>query len=154
MEEKILITSKKSEQKSSNYTPTIIFAIITGIISYTGAFLEEELLIVFGAIFAFITILTVLANHKNNPGILTVTNKRVYGCTSRGERIDLPIDSITSVGLAPSYTIIIRTSSGSIKFSHLSNCNKYHKIISDMLIERQDKEKIQSTPQSIDQNVS
>lgn len=73
---------------------------------------------------------------------LTVTNKRVYGKTSFGKRVDLPLDSISAVGMGWFKSISVSTSSGRITFYAVSNRDEFHKAISDLLLSRQDKNTI------------
>lgn len=75
---------------------------------------------------------------------LTVTDKKVYGTITLGKRVDLPMDSISSV----SFTKILRgcgisTSSGKIHFFAMKNCKDIFEILSQCLIERQDKKVIE-----------
>ncbi len=75
---------------------------------------------------------------------LTVTNKRVYGQTSFGKRVDLPIDSVSAVGTSALKGISVGTSSGKIKFIFIKNQKEMHSVIGNLLKERQEKEKSQT----------
>lgn len=79
-----------------------------------------------------------LLNLLNNVSII-VTNKRVYGKTFFGTRIDLPLDSISAVGIKWYKGIRVSTSSGIITFPFVKNAMEIHQIISELLIERQNK---------------
>lgn len=68
---------------------------------------------------------------------LTVTDKRVYGKAAFGKRVDLPIDSVSSVGMSFPKCVSIGTSSGKISFELLKNQKVVHTAISQLLIERQ-----------------
>ena len=70
---------------------------------------------------------------------IAVTDKRVYGKTMFGQRVDLPIDSISSVGFGAFHGIYVGTSSGKISFSLILNNKEIHKAINDLLINRQEK---------------
>ncbi|MBE6691884.1 MAG: SHOCT domain-containing protein [Ruminococcaceae bacterium] len=70
---------------------------------------------------------------------LTVTDKRVYGRTAFGKRVDLPLDSISAVAVDWLKSIAVTTASGAIKFSMIKNRDEIHKTISNLLIERQNK---------------
>ncbi len=70
---------------------------------------------------------------------LIVTDKRAYGKTSFGKRVDLPLDSISAVKTGILKTIAITTASGAIKFSLISNRDEVHEALSNLLIERQSK---------------
>lgn len=105
-----------------------------------GIFLSVAIVALFYVI--GIVVKNLLANIK-----LTVTNKRVFGCTAFGKRVDLPIDAVAAVGLGKIFhSVIITTASGAIKFSFLSRYQLFHKEISKLLIERQNKASAVSTP--------
>lgn len=55
---------------------------------------------------------------------LTVTDRRVYGKTMFGVRVDIPLDSISSVGIGTMDTIIVASSSGRLKFIGVRNKEK------------------------------
>lgn len=80
---------------------------------------------------------------------LTITDKRVYGKVLFGIRVDLPLDSISSVGTSFLWGVDFGTSSGRIHFKFMSNKNKIHSTISDLLIERQKEEKTTKTSKHI-----
>lgn len=69
---------------------------------------------------------------------ITVTDKRIYGKAAFGKRVDLPMDSISAVGMTGLFKgIVVSSSSGAIKFWYIDNADKIHKAISKLLIERQ-----------------
>lgn len=70
---------------------------------------------------------------------LTVTNKRIYGISKFGKRVDLPVDSVSAVSLGMFKSLCVATSSGKIVFSLMSNRDEVHKCISNLIIERQEK---------------
>ena len=70
---------------------------------------------------------------------LIVTDKRVYGKAMFGKRVDLPVDSISAVGTSMLKGIAVASSSGRIKFLGISNRDEIHKVISDLLVGRQEK---------------
>ena len=72
---------------------------------------------------------------------ITVTDKRVYGTAAWGKRVDLPFDSISAVGTSMMQGISVATSSGAIKFKFIKNFKDIHSAISQLLLERQGKEK-------------
>lgn len=76
---------------------------------------------------------------------LVVTDKKVYGKTSWGKRVDLPLDSISAVGTAILKSIAVTTASGSIKFSLITNRDEIHSVISKLLAERQENNKKPAT---------
>ena len=75
---------------------------------------------------------------------ITVTNKRVYGNAAFGKRVDLPLDSISSIGTSAYKGIYVATSSGRIKFVGIENRDKIHENVSKLLIKRQNKEIIKT----------
>lgn len=72
---------------------------------------------------------------------LTLTNKRVYGKVLFKKRVDLPLDSISSIGTSSLGGIYFGTSSGKIHFKFMKNKNQIHSAINNILIERQNSEK-------------
>lgn len=74
----------------------------------------------------------------NGTGI-TVTDKRIYGVAKFGKRVDLPVDSITSIGVGLFNSISIATASGQLVFGLLTNRNEVQEAISKLLVERQKK---------------
>ena len=76
---------------------------------------------------------------------IVVTDKRVYGKTI-GKQIDLPLDSISSVGTSWLKGIAVGTSSGRIKFLGISNRNEIYEAIKKILADRQTKETKASAP--------
>lgn len=71
------------------------------------------------------------------PVEMTVTTERVYGTGSWGKKVDLPIDTISSISSSILGGIIIGTSSGRIKFAGLGNKKEIYRCISDLLVARQ-----------------
>lgn len=71
---------------------------------------------------------------------LTVTDKRVFGCTKFGKRVDLPLDSVSALALSPLNGVAVTTASGAIKFILIKNSTDIHYNISRLLVERQKKE--------------
>lgn len=77
---------------------------------------------------------------------IVVTDKRVYGKTSFGKQVDLPLDSISAVGTSVFKGIAVGTSSGKIKFLGISNRDEVYEEIKKILADRQEKEiKVKST---------
>lgn len=69
---------------------------------------------------------------------IIVTDKRIYGKTIGGKRIDLPIDKVSAVS---SFKLVkgitVSTSSGKISFALLKNSSEIREEISKLLISRQ-----------------
>ncbi len=82
---------------------------------------------------------------------LTVTDKRVYGKAIFGRHVDLPLDKISAVGLAWPKAISVATSSGRVTFFEIINRDEIYECINNLLIERQNKPKIEETKQDIHQ---
>lgn len=77
---------------------------------------------------------------------LVLTNKRMYGKNTFGRRMDLPVDSITSVSTTKLLKgLRVATSSGTIKFYNLANLKDFHKETANLLIERQNVKKVSET---------
>lgn len=72
---------------------------------------------------------------------ITVTDKRVYGTTATGKRVDLPFDSISAVATSWFKGIAVATSSGKINFKMIANRDDIHKQLSKLLINRQSNKK-------------
>lgn len=82
---------------------------------------------------------------------LIVSNKRVYGETSFRKRVDLPLDSISAVGVGSFKGIAISTSSGRINFKAIGNRDEIYTVISQLLVDRQEQKNrpyTQEIPQS------
>lgn len=74
---------------------------------------------------------------KNKDNALTVTNKRIYGRSSFGKQVDLPLNSISSVSSSGKTTLHFLTSSGKVSFGNVENSDEIFQIVSKMLVERQ-----------------
>jgi len=69
---------------------------------------------------------------------LTITDKRIYGSTAWGNRVDLPVDSVSAVATIRRWKgISIATSSGKISFLLIKNADELYSIVNNLLIERQ-----------------
>lgn len=68
---------------------------------------------------------------------LTVTDKRVYGMGVFGKRVDISLDSISAIDSLSFFKgISIKTSSESIKFFGMKNCDDIYDILNKLLEER------------------
>lgn len=76
---------------------------------------------------------------------ISVTDKRVFGRSLFGKRVDLPMDAISAVGTSFLSGISVSTASGAIRFFCIKNNGEIHKAISDLLLERQSKPKAEAT---------
>lgn len=85
--------------------------------------------------------------YKNNK--IVVTNKRVYGTAAFGKRVDIPIDSISSIGTLFYNTVSVASSSGMIKFAGLENADELYKELTKITLNRND-EKVEETEKTTD----
>lgn len=93
-------------------------------------------------IYAFFTllpffILNIMAYYYLYATDIVVTNMRVYGKATFGKRVDLPLDSISAVGLSFWQGIDVGTSSGRIHFKNILNNNEVLTEISKLINNRQ-----------------
>lgn len=69
---------------------------------------------------------------------LTVTDKRVYGRTAWGKRVDLPVDSISAISTASLLRgVTVATSSGKISFLMIKNAREIYSSLNELIITRQ-----------------
>lgn len=68
-----------------------------------------------------------------------VTANRVYGHAAFGKKVELPVDSITAVGLARLNAISVSTPSGRINFAGIDNKEEIYDEINKLLVHRQNK---------------
>lgn len=69
---------------------------------------------------------------------LTVTDKRVYGKTAFGARVDLPVDAVSAIATVRLLKgVAVSTSSGKISFLIIKNADEIYSVVSDLLIKRQ-----------------
>ena len=69
---------------------------------------------------------------------LTITDKRIYGKVAWGKRVDLPVDSVSATATINLLKgVSVSTSSGRISFLVIKNAEAIYKVISNLLIERQ-----------------
>ena len=101
-------------------------------------FSRYGILCFFGALVFFI-ILGLVFYCTARKVTLTVTDKRVYGTTAFGKRVDLPLDMISAVGTGMFKSIAVTTTSGTIRFSFVENRDSIHAAISQLLVDRQNK---------------
>lgn len=154
MEEKEIIKGKKN---FSNVLKICILFSILGLILtiavYTNVRFSSGNLVeaIFYSIptFLFFLFLNIMIYNSLYKVDIIVTNKRVYGKTMFGKRVDLPLDSISAVGLSFLYGIDVGTSSGRIHFKNIENNNEVFSKISELLNARQ-KAKVKSFNSNIE----
>lgn len=89
------------------------------------------------AIGAVIALCGLIIIFKSRGSGLYVTDKRVYGKTLLGKRVDIPLDSISSLSLTNLLSgVSVASSSGVISFLFVEEYQKIYKIMSDLLIKR------------------
>ena len=138
MEEKIIIKNKRYEPKQA----ILGVWIMMGAIILNSAFWwcnDEEII---GVVLVSLTvggIVSALLYLLMSSIEIVVTSKRVYGKTNLGNSVDLPMDSISSVGSTWFNGIFVATSSGRIFFLFVKNAEEIHSAIRRLLIERQEK---------------
>lgn len=72
---------------------------------------------------------------------LVVTDKRVYGKAFPGKRVDIPIDSISSVGKGSLNSIRVASASGRILFTFLQDSETAFEEVNKLLVSRQERAK-------------
>jgi len=144
MDEKILIKTErlKITINTFKYPFLAVFVCLT----FLGIFLPKN-----GNFLLFVTLPAILVAlvfsgtlllfrwiiSKNQ---LIVTDKRISGKAAFGKQIDLPIDSISSVGTIKLIKgLSISTASGNVSFWGIGNRDEIYKVISDLIIARQTK---------------
>lgn len=83
-------------------------------------------------------------------GLLTeisVSDKRVFGRDAFGKRVDLPMDSISSVRTSANKGIVVSSFSGTVKFPYLRSQKSVYDAISNLLIARQNKPEVAQVTQ-------
>lgn len=66
---------------------------------------------------------------------IIVTERRVYGVARFNSRVDIPLDSITSIGMRGlDKCISVASSSGLIKFIYIKNNSEIHKVVSELIL--------------------
>lgn len=72
---------------------------------------------------------------------LTVTDKRVYGTAAFGAKINLPIESISTVGTGSFHEIRIATTSTRISFHGIKNRDAIHEALKELKINKEYRKK-------------
>ena len=98
----------------------------------------------FGVIFIF-SLLRYLYARKMH---IVVSDKRVYGESVFGRKVDLPIDSISAIGKKWFKGIGVATSAGKIVFFGFKNRDEIYETVSNLLVKRQSANQAMNTTQS------
>ncbi|MCQ2404631.1 MAG: SHOCT domain-containing protein [Clostridia bacterium] len=154
MEDKIIIKSEKYEVKNI-FKYTLIFGVVFFVLMFFGHLgdgleyyfdwdgllgaicLPEQL---WGQIFYSFLVPLFLAYviyQWLKSYELTITEKRAYGFAAFGRRVDLPMDSVSAIGLGWLKSIKITTASGKISFFLIKNRDEMYETMSKLIIERQ-----------------
>ncbi len=136
-DEKIIIKGK-----ADIYIIKYIIYLIT-FISIFFAFLKYKdfVLYVISYIIIAALICWILKNTMGKSEIY-VTNQRVYGKSVFGFRVDIPVDSITSVSLLSIIDLIrVSSSSSTIAFMFMPNSKEIHREINKLILNRTRKNK-------------
>lgn len=149
MDEKVIVRSETSGSKARTLIGGFIIAYLLGIITQ---FLVEgtillfpEATILFLICFLPYLVIFLIFLFKINSCELVVTDKRVYGKAAFGKRVDLPIDSVSTVATGMFSSVAVTTSSGGIKFYLLGNKDEIYEAISTLIVKRQDKSETVAT---------
>lgn len=147
MEEKILVKSEKS------YLFAFLFAWgipeVIGIILYLIDEWDEDAVIMYG-IFLVPLVCGCFAVWMFSNVELAITDRRAYGRASFGRRIDLPLDSITAIGMSFMKGIAITTASGSVKFGCIKNRDEIYEVVGKLLMERQTSKPVSNETSSVE----
>ncbi|MCD7778497.1 MAG: hypothetical protein LUH47_08345, partial [Clostridiales bacterium] len=81
---------------------------------------------------AVVVIAAIFAWFKLGKSELTVSNKRVWGKTDTGKKVDLPINQISSLSYSRFGTMKLNTENGTIKFRCLGNKGMVYTAISSL----------------------
>ena len=84
---------------------------------------------------------------------IVITNRRVFGKTLLGQRVDLPLDSISAVSLTNPLLagISVSTNSGRITFYLMSQREKAHKVLCDLINDRRKNTSIENHQSNADE---
>lgn len=165
MDEKVLVQGELGHIKKMRNTILIIGMILVGImaivtlglyfdysdfvlnygsspyVAYSVVQQKQLGVIISGVITACLLIICIVAASIVYNGLskilIVVTDKRVYGKAMFGKQVDLPLDSISALGMGMFSSIAVATSSGKITFWGISNRDEIHKAISGLLQNRQ-----------------
>lgn len=99
--------------------------------------------------FALFTVVAIIVYLGMKGYSLTVTDKRIYGKTWFGKRVDLPVDSVSATSTISLFKgVSVSTSSDKISFLLIKNANEVYTALNNLVINRQN-EKDKSNPTEI-----
>ena len=156
MENEKIIAKSSSNIKKSIRNIVLTLAIISGLIiivtiiyayeqdykkgfDYIFSFIDGSTYTFLGGVLVllFIPIILLIFKLLNEPE-LVVTDKRIYGITLTGKRVDLPISKVSAVGTGGFSRVSVSTSSGAISFSFIENQKELFEAISQLLIKKEE----------------
>lgn len=74
---------------------------------------------------------------------IVVTEDKVYGIAIFGNRVDIPLDSISAVNYFDLFSVVgVSSASDTIRFPFIPNAKEVHTKINELIINRQDNKKI------------
>ncbi len=88
-------------------------------------------------IFTVISVVLLIAGLAVIKTSVTVTDMRVYGKAVFGKRVDLPIDSVSSVSTGMFNAVAVATSSGKVNFIGIANRGEVYDAVNYLLMNRQ-----------------
>ena len=94
-----------------------------------------EMWVVIFALCCFITSVIVYFMMRNCK--IIITDKRIYGCSTFGKRVTLPLDKISAVSTNPWGFLTVATSSGKINFWLITNGEEVWELINSLITNRQ-----------------
>ena len=90
-----------------------------------------------GFVFLPVAAICLLVHLGTSKISIEVTDKRITGKAFWGRNVDLPLDSVSSIGRSWLKGIEIGTSSGKISFSFIKNAEEIRMAVNNLLIQRQ-----------------
>ena len=139
MSEKLLMESKVGNGKYFAFIISLIGIIMFPIgaeVSYAASDEIGVVLYIMGAVFVILGVIAYLAICKC---CISVTDKRIYGATGWGKRVDLPLDSVSAVATGWFGSISVASASGGISFIAIEKRNEIYEVLNKQLIARQNK---------------
>lgn len=146
MEEQVLVRSKRSDKvlymlNAMIFALYLLFCMIMyasndGWTTFGDWFFDYIVILIF--LLAFLN----LSLFKST---MVVTDRRIYGVTYFGKRVDLPLDSVSAIAVNYHHFVSVSSSSGRISFALIENANEMHNCISELLIQRQTQKQTPAT---------
>ena len=120
------------------------FVVVFGVLTASTCLVWETILgdwaifasAIIGGLVALVGVVLMIVGRERSE--IVVTDKRVYGKTLFGKRVDLPIGSVSAVAVLPLFSgVVVSTSSGRISFYGLPEYNDLFKAMSTLIVERE-----------------